>query len=253
MSKEELDNLFKNKLQDHKRIPSANAWDKLEGRLDGEKKPGGFKWWYMAAAIALLLMSGVVIWNVAPEQQLTNSPSTPEAIETEDSLPENSTQKQLAEEKNTEIPEDKSSTVKTDADLKQPPKRNITDQQVAAITPKQPTKELLIIPSEQKNASELPQIKEDVNFEEVQVVASANNTEKAKDQTLKFSIEEFDEALLQETPVTAKTDTTETKKKGLKKLWASVKNGQLIDTNLGELREAKDELLAFNKDDAQKP
>lgn len=259
MSKEELDHLFKNKLQDHTRMPSANAWEKLENRLDGENKPVVFRWWYIAAAVALLIMSGVVFWNVAPGPQMANKTATLADTELEDSSQTVIPQEQIAEnnERESGIPEEKSMPEDSGAAAEKATPLNLPDQHVAAITPKKPLEEIAAISTEREDAIGSLNTKEEVQITEIlensQAIASADNSEKVEETTLRFSIEEFDEALIPDTNTTNTANSSETKKKGLKKLWASVKSGQLIDTNMGELREAKDDLLSFNKGETQKP
>lgn len=57
-----LDEFFKEKLDQHSVKPSALAWERLENQLP--KKPESNKgiWWAIAASISLLLMAGFLFW-----------------------------------------------------------------------------------------------------------------------------------------------------------------------------------------------
>lgn len=67
MAKNQLDKLFQSKLKNHEISPSPQAWEKLEFLLD--EKAGqttrrkGFFWISIAAAVSLLLVSSLVLWQ----------------------------------------------------------------------------------------------------------------------------------------------------------------------------------------------
>lgn len=64
MKPEELDKLFKNKLQNHRLEPSADLWAQLQSRMQPEetKKERKPMWlWYAAASVSILLLS-VALW-----------------------------------------------------------------------------------------------------------------------------------------------------------------------------------------------
>ncbi|HAA14598.1 MAG TPA: hypothetical protein DCE41_24095 [Cytophagales bacterium] len=60
MSKERIDTLFRQKLEDHRTPPPAQLWDKLEEQLgdEEEKKRGGWIIYRVAAAVVLLILVG---------------------------------------------------------------------------------------------------------------------------------------------------------------------------------------------------
>lgn len=63
MSHQKIDRLFKERLRDLERSPSAEAWTKLEGMLANNKKKIFYFRLRIAAAITFLLLSGWVIWS----------------------------------------------------------------------------------------------------------------------------------------------------------------------------------------------
>ena len=58
MSAKKIDELFRSKLEGHAGVPSPDAWARLQSKMTPaeEKKVG--VWWYVAAAIPLLLVAG---------------------------------------------------------------------------------------------------------------------------------------------------------------------------------------------------
>jgi hypothetical protein len=75
-----LDKLFRDKLEHHSVQPSANAWDKVAAGFP--KKNNTIVWaWRLAAAVALVGMIGVLIFNALESNEVTpmaqdNTPKT---------------------------------------------------------------------------------------------------------------------------------------------------------------------------------
>ena len=57
-----IDDLFREKLGNHKIAPPANAWSKIEGNLD-KKKKGAFFWLSIAASVVIILTAGALYIN----------------------------------------------------------------------------------------------------------------------------------------------------------------------------------------------
>jgi hypothetical protein len=81
-SDEELDRVFREKLENHEASPSTAAWDKLEAQLDAAKQPKKSSWWSIAAAMPLLLGLGYLIWSQAPQAEQENSLAAIEEVST---------------------------------------------------------------------------------------------------------------------------------------------------------------------------
>ena len=79
-SDEELDRVFREKLENHEASPSPAAWDKLEAQLDAAKQPKKSSWWAIAAAMPLLLGLGYLIWSQAPQPEQENSVAAIEEV-----------------------------------------------------------------------------------------------------------------------------------------------------------------------------
>lgn len=60
-----LDEFFKEKLDQHSVKPSALAWERLENQLPQKSKSNKGIWWAIAASISLLLMAGFLFWPKA--------------------------------------------------------------------------------------------------------------------------------------------------------------------------------------------
>ena len=81
-SDEELDRVFREKLENHQESPSPAAWDKLEAQLDAAKQPKKSSWWAIAAAMPLLLGLGYLIWSQVPQAEKENSLTAIEEVST---------------------------------------------------------------------------------------------------------------------------------------------------------------------------
>ena len=63
MSNNKIDQFFSRKLETHSATPSADAWSRLESKLDKKEKKAGFIWWQFAAAILILLTIVGLFYN----------------------------------------------------------------------------------------------------------------------------------------------------------------------------------------------
>jgi hypothetical protein len=79
-SDEELDRVFRVKLENQESAPSPAAWDKLEAQLDAAKQPKKNSWWAIAAAMPLLLGLGYLIWSQAPQTDKESSLAATEEV-----------------------------------------------------------------------------------------------------------------------------------------------------------------------------
>ena len=79
-SDEELDRVFREKLENHEASPSSVAWDKLEAQLDAARQPKKSSWWAIAAAIPLLFGLAYLIWSQVPQPEQENSVAASEEV-----------------------------------------------------------------------------------------------------------------------------------------------------------------------------
>ncbi|GAA4298033.1 hypothetical protein [Nibribacter koreensis] len=88
MSAEDLDKLFRDKLQNRPVAPANDVWERMQARMNPpvvqeEKKP---VMWYWSAAAAIVLLITVSIWMLRPGQQI-NQGSVPMAVQIEKAIP----------------------------------------------------------------------------------------------------------------------------------------------------------------------
>ena len=84
-----IDDLFREKLGNHKIAPPANAWSQIEGNL-AKKKKGAFFWLSIAASVVIILTAGALYINQSEksgadlEQLQANKEVENEAVKTPD-------------------------------------------------------------------------------------------------------------------------------------------------------------------------
>lgn len=211
-----MDQLFKNKLGDHRLLPSAEAWSKIESGLS--KKNNTVILWRAAAVFVLcgLLTSTWFYWQSSQNhsQQLAT-----EQDNTIDTVPE------------------------TEESLLEPAEREDNKNQAAVI--KKPTRIKRENITPQKNNEEL---KEPIIMEEAEIELTAGletvSTEPVaraeKPIVIEFTLDPAPAAILVATTTEAEKST------GFKKILdkaIDLKNGE---GDLGNLRDVKNELFAFD-------
>ncbi len=105
-----LDEFFKEKLDQHSVMPSALAWERLENQLPQTPKSNKGFWWAIAASISLLLMAGFLFWpntgNISQENLMAEEvqqeviQETPTEIEKSKILASSPVQNQAEETQN---------------------------------------------------------------------------------------------------------------------------------------------------------
>lgn len=216
-----IDQFFKDKLADVRQAPSADAWSRIESGLT--KKNKYVIVWRIAAVLALLgLLFGslyVTRNTVSPEQELVkdspekNAPATQQRI---DSLSRKQTQ------------ENKLLTT-----VKEKPQQKPKQQQIR----KEVIQNQAVLP-EQEKKEEIPNepILEQATVEQV-TVAEAIKTEKPV--VIEYTLKSIADTKTE-------IQTTQTQEKtGLKKLWDAAKDVKNGNSDLGLLRDAKNDLFAF--------
>jgi hypothetical protein len=215
-----VDKLFKEKLETHTLQPSAQAWEKVESHLS--KKNKMVVWLRVAAVIALLTAVTVVVVNINdPEKQIAK-----DKIKTE-SAPK---------EEQTIIPEQKEEAPQQVVRTNPLPKKKDKQMQKPApveIQEEQRTEEQVAITEEPA-----PVIEEAPREEVPQQV---NNVEKPI--TLVYSLPSVKKEEKLAEPAVATVD--EPKKTGFERVLEIASDVKNADNPLAELREAKDNILAF--------
>lgn len=216
-----IDQLFKNKLGEHRVAPSKEAWTKVEAGLS---KKNNKLLWRVAAVLALFgLLTTTWFYNTETNQEVQQVSqteiNTPESPKAESSLP-NVAQTQTEEKKQPLVAKPKSMN-----------NQRTQSSEVAANT----------------LVTEQPKEKEQGAFPEFEPIISTDVIAIAK--TEKPIVIEFTlDALVTETQAVAHAN--EEKNTGFKKIFdkaLEIKNGE---SDFGSLRDAKNELFAldFRKD-----
>lgn len=76
MKDNKIDDLFREKLAGHAKLPSPMAWEKLNNELTKKERTSTFLWWHKAAVIVLVCVSGFLIINVSEFWKSDQSAST---------------------------------------------------------------------------------------------------------------------------------------------------------------------------------
>lgn len=248
---EKIDQLFKNKLDDHSIAPSENAWARVEAELSKKNRlwlgtPRPVLFWRMAAAVFLAgALLSVVYWSqiggeaekVSAKKSPTLNDSKKEAAQTPANPTANSGQ--VAQQKN--------AVKQKEAVNHLASKKGVAKKEAAQHEQPSESKKKMI-----EIEKELAQVYT-VKLDHVDANQGATKEEKIKDQATQqaqvasikqkpIKLEFTLEALPSEETVAT---TTEEKTTGIRKvlnLAREVKQGD----GLGSLREKKDELLAHN-------
>lgn len=268
MSNRELDNLFKNKLEELERKPSAGAWDKIQA--GSKKKTGKNVRFYMsiAAAVALLITSSVIF---LPDNTIENK-TTDITLQDEktDQIKESTYPKekelltnkenhisgkekdqpaQSAEpESNRQLAVDNSGSSKNSNDVVQSEKKDALLKK--STTPTTEGHDNMLTKATKLPEQEVANSERETVTRELNIVPDATTTtataskvqeDESQGQTLTFNIEDFNTST-----AVANTEEGIEKKSTLKKVLSFAKNIKESDAGLGELREAKNEIFALN-------
>ena len=262
MSSQELDKLFRDKLETMKKAPSDAAWSRVQAKMaPGHKK---WTWAYVKVAAAILLLITFIgffkysLWQEEASELATHTPPavTPPTIQApgiakadEPREAQNNPPLIAKAEKpsHTSSPLVKPTVTAKDA---------MASHALPGETPAGPgevqaQEEVEGEPPLDPLAKEIDQYEQENKtiLDNEEVLVASNTAEKsieedlATGRTLVFNIEEFD----MKTAVTSEEETPDDpKKKGLKRIMNVIKSVKEGEGGLAELREAKNNLLALN-------
>ncbi|UII29857.1 hypothetical protein LVD17_16275 [Fulvivirga ulvae] len=277
MSNRELDNLFKTKLEDLERKPSANAWERIQAGKQKKKRKG--IWFYTGIAATIVLLAaftGVFLFNNDTETTTTiatlkeNTKGEEHSVKTESPLvitDKKERDSQVLEEQENNAQPEASGTIASPAqqvsgtdnftahsdrnkDEKRSDNKKTLENGSSGI---ETSNNLNSVAKVENTPIENQNGEPETGKEEIKIlhshatnsttVASTNQQPEVQDkgQTITFNIEDFKTAT-----ATAKAEEKEEKISPLKKVVDFAKNLKESDAGLGELREAKNELFALN-------
>lgn len=255
MSNKELDSLFKSKLENLEKTPSADAWSKIQAQSQ-PKKPV-WLWMRVAAAILLLLVSGIVVWNFTRNEMPTNdtlvaNETKPESTITEDTIIANNVEQSAKVEQPALIdPQTEDKTQVKEIESNSLPKQHnkvkpqLTESKnaIAQKTTEEPLPEVNEIIEQSSTETLIAENdKSDATIEN----ETASEQQATEGTTLVFNIEDFKkvEVAANASEIESNTETDEPKK-GINKVLNLMKELK-SDAGIGDLREAKNEIFAFN-------
>ena len=255
MSNKELDSLFKNKLEKLERQPSADVWSKIEAQTQ-QKKPV-WLWMKIAAAILLVLVSGIVLWNTTQNEISTGKmPVIAESEQNSTNTDEIDNSNTTDEISNTEkIAEPNTQPIVESEDIKPIEPIQNAESNDAPLVANNNT-----MASNEQVIEQLPEVNEINEKTSPEALIAENNTndatienrtaseqQAAEGTTLVFNIEDFKKTEVATNTSTSDKpeETTSTSKKGFNKVLDLVKELK-GDAGIGDLREAKNEVFALN-------
>ena len=218
-----LDKLFKEKLEVHSLQPSAQAWEKVDAHL--AKKNKMVVWVRVAAAVALLglLTFAALNWDKnyeEPKQELvkkedSKAPKTEQAPEEKQPVAKQEVRRQKTE------------------DRSQKPEPRTLNSEPGTLNSEQETEKLI----------------EQIAVVPEPVITPEPEIKKEKGITLTYSL-----PAIKKPEAAAEPMVAEAKKTGLERVLEIAKEVKNGDNPLGELREAKNDILAleFRKDKSKK-
>jgi len=226
-----LDHLFRNKLSDHAVVPSAQAWDRVRGGLT--KKNDKLFLMRMAAAVLLAgVLTTTLLW-LSSHDPISNASSTSSVgykaePKTNASKPMNPSPQALRDGKQQttaqQVPGKKKQTVETNHE-----KIQVIENQNKSVTK-----------TEEPPPSLIPTGSASPGSVEVTTVTSNQNAEKPI--VLVYRLETIEPQAVEESHSASEPKGNS----GLLKVINFARDAKNGDGRLGDLRQAKDELFAFN-------
>lgn len=258
MSNQELDKLFKNKLEDLKVQPSADAWSKIQ--KNSKEKQSSALFIKVAAAVVILAVFAGILWINNDEHRQNNTVAInnhPVAKKKEnaqnketkaDSEPHDVVQADKNKEQHNIKPSGTEPVNKESEFTEQIAisKKNKEDRKVQSLT----KKELANHPPASNSKLQETTDKETKNQDaETKNQKPEIRNQKPETRTLTFNIEQFASAKISgqeqgENQMIADADSQQ--KTTLKKVIGFAQDLKEGNDGLGELREVKNELFAFN-------
>ncbi len=250
MKEYKMDQFFREKLASRKEIPSDNAWEKLSMELSKAKKKKKMVYWYVAASVVFFLGLGYLLVlnnptendspHVAKSEEMNlpneNEPSETLAHFREERLENKAEAESESNDNGVEKKSDTTPEPEKKIEAKQAPEKKDIEKRNENQDP-----EKAITPAEVINIGEaVAEDVSDIGAEEPQTIIP---DEKVVDQLAVITNEEYPEIV-----ITYKKSTTEEKpEKTLKKIVNLARDFTEGGYGIGQLREAKNELLAFER------
>lgn len=249
------DKLFREKFENFQRPVSANAWNRVEARLEKKNNKGLLL--KIAASLIFLAVSGVMIWqwNFVNDDSKFLSEGRKKAQE-QTTTPDNDPDSNREEKKSTTpviiTPQEEKKEVVAEKKVPEPkktsPKKSKMQPVIQDVTVAQVEKENLPTNEVQKvneSVTENPVIENPVTETPVVVAQVVEQKKEASGVTLIYSAEEVNEKYLDKKAL-ADATSGEKKPSTLRKLWDKASDLKNNQEAFGDLRQKKNEILALN-------
>lgn len=255
MKENKLDNLFKDGLRDMEKSPRPIAWDKISEGIKKEKSTPKIIWWQKAAIIVILCLSGFLLFYKMDGFKSSQSVTVVSKVEHDDK------EKSSKEVNKTLLNDDSSSNPSglADSNLETPKEENLDPikskgtQNLAESDNKKAEKPEVNMYALENTFpySDREDDQEALDYEEAVAANTSDDigTEKPEKSTPSVTIEfRSGKKSRQKTLVADNKDieSNEDQSFTLKKLIAKVKEVKEGELGLAELRQAKDDLFAFD-------
>ncbi len=263
MSNKELDNLFKNKLEDFEKSPASSLWDRIDEKLEPPKKRSPWLFLSIAASLLLLISFSYLflknddIQNDNQQEIASNntasSDSTIDAVKPEEPIEEASKTEQV--------------TVKSNS--KEQTEEQKVKEQKSKVQPEQ--KQVIQLPSNNEltafneiktsenkvekleNNDDVTLLKEEELTTNSSVIAQNSTTDATNDESLASEVKNnkggqtlvFDISQFENSKTTVAATETDKKESKLLQIFNKAKDIKQGESGLGEIRAAKNNLLAF--------
>ena len=267
MSNRELDNLFKNKLEDIKKTPSSKAWQKLQSDLPEDTKKG--TWYYLGIAASILLLTGFVGFMLInnedkPDEQLAEKQILQNGekrdvngVDTETTIQDaDIASKNIADNnrKNTAVQTSTSKNYEdnTYAKSNKPESLNTSttnkNKALTKVNHALQDTELVAKNTKDKDLDTNEKKVSDTNATTNEVSTSIEQEEQSNGKTLIFDIEDFKKKTIavNNESINEIGEEDPQKKSRIRKVFSAIKNIKESENGLGELRNAKNDLFALN-------
>jgi len=258
MSTKKIDELFRSKLADHAAAPGADAWARLQGKMNPPQNKKGFFWMPIAAAVALLILAGWLVFRQSHNSGGLNQTLAEKTIPTQPAVADSSvnTAYQLNEANEPKPLAITTEVTRTEQVTPKKKKTQVTMQPAPQLTASELQRDQLIVSEETLAANPSEPTSAMVDVPEVLVVTEATKEQVAEAGNLTETpmetpevkitfIADDDERFLQPVKDLIASEAAKEKKNGFGKLIASARTLSNREI-LAEFRESKDDLFNGN-------
>ncbi|HNP19994.1 MAG TPA: hypothetical protein PKL31_16265 [Fulvivirga sp.] len=253
MSDKDLDNLFKNKLEDFGKVPASDLWNKIDGQIEPPHKKKA--WLYLSIAASLLLLLTFTFVLINDTKQIPTQIAKVDQPEAKDNIKHKTPEQKSSVDTTKSQQHIEKTPIKSNKNIDSKPKASKSKSaklsnpmniqpSIARHNPANSMVDTMAIPQQEVviDVHALENIANNTTTDATIAAPSASeHKDTRKGKTLEFDISQFE---AQKTIIAANADDNkDSKLKRIIKIAKDIKDGE---SGLGDIREAKNELFAFN-------